>query len=65
MGKSWSFDLLYYFGLTSAANAEKVEQLGLDIRQMHDQTYYGAVNMAGKTIGVAALMHANKPIKAV
>ena len=36
MGKSWSFDLLYYFGVTSADNGERVEQLGLDIdSKMH------------------------------
>ena len=36
--------------------AEKVEQLGLEFRKMHDHTYDDAMNMAGKTNCMAALV---------
>ena len=50
---------LCYYAVTDAAITEEVEQLGVDFRNMHDQTYDDAVNMAGKTNGVAAFMHTN------
>lgn len=48
--------LLCYSRITCADIAKEVEQLGLDIRKMHNQAYDGAVNMAGKMNGVASLM---------
>ena len=43
----------------------KVERLGLDIRNMYAQACYGAVNMAGKTNGVPALMQVSDPKRRV
>ena len=36
-----------YSGVTHAAIAENVEQLGLDFRKMHDQAHDAAVNTVG------------------
>ena len=54
-----------YSGVTCAAKAEKVEQLGLVFWKMHDQAYDGAVNMTGKMNGVAAFMLTDNQKRAV